>query len=154
MAELLKITVDNGSVKRVEGRLKQVSRFPDLTRKAMMQWGKVLEREMISSLHTANVKPWGGGKLSLFKDIQWRQRPKGDIGRLFMPLHGVYLDSMNPHHVALKPGRLITKWARQRMKGRIPKVIYVRKRPFIKRGYNSAKTKLGPIIKQHLRRTE
>ena len=50
------------------------------------------------------------------------------------------LDSMRPHWVALKRGRLITQWARDRglidpKTGKLPRAIKVHKHPYINRGF-------------------
>ena len=50
-----------------------------------------------------------------------------------IPKAGIFLDRMGPHWVALKKGRTITRWAKQR--GIKAKSIKVHPHPFITAGY-------------------
>ena len=61
-----------------------------------------------------------------------RKIKKGQYG-IFMPRYGVFLDSMKTHAIALKKGRLITKWARQ--KGIMGKFMTVRAHPYLDVGF-------------------
>ncbi len=54
---------------------------------------------------------------------------------IFIPRKGVMLDGMRPHIVALKRGRIITQWARE--KGIKGKAIRVHPHPFIEAGWRS-----------------
>ncbi len=63
----------------------------------------------------ANIKPWGRGKeRSIFKGGIFKRRMAENQYNIYMAKHGIYLDSMSPHWVALKRGREITRWALDR----------------------------------------
>jgi len=59
---------------------------------------------------------------------------------VWMPIEGIYLDRMSPHVVALKRGRLITEWARE--KGIKSRYITVKPHPFIDVGVKNSLRKL------------
>ena len=132
--------------------------------KVMMEWGKILERDMKASAMDAGIQPFTG---TLYDDgIQWRQRPKGKSGALFMRLYGIQLDSMEDHYVKLTTRRTrLLAWAKQanyevvRDKAKAvedgakyPIKIFVRKHPFIYAGWRRARPKLRPLLKQHVKR--
>lgn len=50
-----------------------------------------------------------------------------------MPLYGLAVDRMKPHWVSLKPGRKITRWAKE--KGISARAIKVHSHPYVNRGY-------------------
>lgn len=109
----------------------------------------------------AGIKHWGGGAKQLLGPNSTTRTKR--IGKnnyvIIMPIHGKFLDSMRPHTVWLKRGRLITKWARDRgIKGFVMKNlseqmgttergISVRPHPFIR----SATTALINITKSRHR---
>jgi hypothetical protein len=62
-----------------------------------------------------------------------------------MPIEGVWLDSMIPHHVSLKPGRKISQWARAR--GIKANVLFVRPHPFIDAGLRRGAVTRNKILK-------
>ncbi len=70
------------------------------------------------------------GKIS--KGIRARKLKRDTYG-IFIPIEGIYLDRMVPHWVALKRGRLITEWAKQR--GIVGRAIKVQAHPFVANGY-------------------
>ncbi len=70
------------------------------------------------------------GKIS--KGIRAKKLKKATYG-ITIPVEGIYLDRMAPHWVALKRGRLITEWARQR--GIVGRAIKVHAHPFIQVGF-------------------
>lgn len=137
-------------------------KLPLMTSKSMMKWGKILERDMKMSAKKADIKRYTGGLLDT--GIQWRQRPKGKIGRLFIRQYGVWLDSMKTHVVLVKPSRTrLLKWAKQannpiirKQAKNINKIghfpLVVRKHPYIRAGWNRSRPKLRPILKQELRK--
>jgi len=135
-------------------------RLPQLTSDTMMQWGKMLETSMKNSAKQAGIKSNTG---ELFgKGIEWRQRPRGKKGALFIRIQGVYLDSMRPHHVniirrrtrllawALQSNNIkIRQGAHQVQKGaRRAFPIFVKPKPFIHRGYKRARKRLKPMLKR------
>ena len=162
MVFVLTMRMRRSSIVSTSKMLKRLGRIPtNTTPSAMQEWGKILERDMKESARQAGLHPWGGSGLpSLFNNgIQWRQKPRGRIGRLFVVLHGVLIDgggTIQKHVVALKPGRTITKWAKDVL-GKQPRTtkpfdtLVVRSHPFIKNGYVRARPKLNLILKKHLR---
>jgi hypothetical protein len=67
-----------------------------------------------------------------------------------MPIEGVWLDSMRPHHVSLKPGRLITQWAEDR--GYNGRVIFVRPHPFVNDALRNARKRLPVEVRRGVRK--
>ncbi len=137
-------------------------RLPNMTSDTMMQWGKMLEKSMINSAKQAGIKKFTGGLFQ--KGIEWRQKPRGKKGELFIRLHGVYLDSMKPHFVNVKRSRTtLLSWALQannaKLQARAQQVkdrkiksfpIYVKQKPFIRRGYKRARGRLKPMLNRAL----
>ena len=136
------------------------TRLPQMIKKGMMRWGKILVRDMKLSARKANIKEFSGTLQEL--GIRWEQRVKGDTGYLFMRLYAVYLDSMAPHYVNItrRRSRLLV-WAKTarspniRRKARMVEkkelksfAIYVKPHPFIAQGYGKARPKLMPILKR------
>ena len=63
----------------------------------------------------ANIQPWGKGKeRSIFRGGIFKRKISETQYNIYMAKHGIYLDSMRPHWVALKRGREITRWALDR----------------------------------------
>lgn len=153
-----------GDIKKLDGYLNRIKRIPDLTREALYDWGKILERDMKSSAKIAHIRKFTGGLYS--KGIEWRQRPRGNIGRLFIRKYGLYLDSMKPHWVNITRRRTrLLLWGQQAdsdlirnasiliASGRLrKKAIFVRPHPFIRRGWQMARPKLRLMLNQHYRR--
>lgn len=146
---------------KVIGRIQR--NLPEMTPKAMMRWGKILEKDMKVSARNANIKKFTG---TLFgKGIRWKQRPRGKIGRLLIRNYGIALDSMKPHTVSISGRRTVfLKWAKQAYKTEISKnagkvgkkirsfPLKVKPHPFIRSGWKRARTKLRPIIKQETKK--
>jgi len=136
--------------------------IPSWNSKAMMKWGKTLERDMKNSAKLAGIQNSTGELLST--GIQYRQRPRGRVGRLFILQRGVYLDSMRPHFVNITRSRTrLLAWAsRSRNFGdEATKIrnnqlkshtIFVRPHPFIDRGYKRSRPKLKSFIKTQYER--
>ena len=70
------------------------------------------------------------GKIS--KGIRAKKLKRATYG-ITIPIEGIYLDRMAPHWVALKRGRLITQWAKQ--KGIVARAIKVHAHPFVQAGF-------------------
>ena len=110
----------------------------------------------------AGIRPHTGTLFS--HGIRWEQRPRGRIGKLFIRLYGVQLDSMDTHWVSVKKSRSrLLSWARQARRSSIRRRarlvdegkinsfgIFVRPKPFIRRGYMVARPKLTAIMKREL----
>lgn len=84
---------------------------------------------------------------------------------VFIPQKARYLDSMEPHYVALNRGRLITEWARRYFgtmvksgmskvsygsRGGIKGAIYVTPDPFIIKGLEKSKNRLNSILNKKI----
>jgi hypothetical protein len=107
------------------------------------------------------ITPFTG---NLFRNgIRWRQGKNTSYGGLFIPQYAVYLDSMRPHFVSIKPSRAtLMNWAMRaryagvRKQGRKAATglrhgkVFVRPHPFIRRGYNRARPKLTYTLKREL----
>ncbi len=89
---------------------------------------------------------WRG---KLLRDTRARKISKNVFG-LFMPSYGPMLDTMATHAVALKRGRLITQWAKD--KGITARFITVRKHPFIDKPFLKSSRKTKRIIRREIRR--
>ena len=152
MVEAITLRIDRKSISSVNGMLGRLGRIPDMASSAMQIWGKILERNMVMAASEAGLRHWGKGKLSLFRDIKWRQAKKGRIGRLFMPMHGVKLDTLPTRRVIVKRGTLLDKWVRDPTRiGRPMKHITVHRYPFIKRGYMLSRPHLNTLLKQKIK---
>jgi len=164
MALVIKINPANSlSLEVGIARLNRVHRnLPNLVKEGTRQWGTTLERDMKNSAARADIKAFTN---TLFTSgIQWRQRPNGNIGLLFIRLYGVLLDSMKPHFVNLTRSRTrLLAWALQaksaniRRKAsevsskRLDKIgIYVKPHPFINNGWNIGRPKLRPILNKQV----
>ena len=90
-------------------------------------------RFLIESAIRAGIKDWRSVLLKFGVGIEPRKIRKGTYG-IFMPLYGVFLDSMRPHLVALKRGRNITRWAQDNL-GRKGGLIEVSPHPYIDAGF-------------------
>jgi len=135
-------------------------RLPQMIRKGMMRWGKILARDMKLSARKANIKEFTGTMQTL--GIRWEQRVRSDTGYLFMRLYAVYLDSMAPHYVNITRRRTrLLAWAKLARRSTIRRkanlverrklksfAIYVRPHPFIAQGYRRARPKLRPVLKR------
>jgi len=139
--------------------------MPGLTREAMRDWGEILERELVASAKRAGIKSYTG---TLFNTgIEWRQRPKGNVGKLFMRQYGIWLDQMSPHWVTIKDTRsTLLNWARRASSNTIRlkaariiggttdnESLYVKPHPFIKQGLRRAQPKLDALLKNNIDKT-
>lgn len=135
-------------------------RLPQMVRKGMMRWGRILVRDMKLSARRAGIREFTGTLQTL--GIRWEQGVKSDTGYLFMRLYSIYLDSMVPHYVNVTRRRTrLLAWAKIarnpniRRKARMIEkrelksfAIYVKPHPFIARGYRKARPKLKPVLKR------
>jgi len=159
-ALILRINGDIASIRNIK-RLK--GQVPQMLSRTMYKWGKIYEKDTRASAVAANIKS-STGTLLKKKGIEWRQRPRGRIGKLFIRHYGIMLDSMRGHHVAIRRRRMtLLRWAlksdrfdksaRKILAGQMNnQLIYVRKHPFIQRGWRLARPKLMRMIKQDMNR--
>lgn len=164
MPRVIIITTSGDFMKAVATLNRIRRRLPVMTRKGMMRWGKILERDMKSSTKRAGIDSFTGTLQTT--GIRYEQRPRGNIGKLFIRQYGVFLDSMAPHFVNVTRRRTrLLLWARvarsDSIRGRarlleqraIQKfTLYVRPKPFIREGYRRARPKLGTIIRREVAR--
>lgn len=74
---------------------------------------------------------------------------------VFVPQHGIYLDSMKPHYVKLKRGRLIRLWAMQKGNEALKKIakregsIYVKPHPWMDAPLNHSLDSLPSILQRY-----
>lgn len=152
----------SGDLVRASSSLKRIrTKLPEMNSKAMMRWGKTLEKDMKVSAKEAGIKPSSG--LLFGKGIEYRQRPRGKVGKLFIANSGVRLDGMKPHWVNIQRGRSrLLNWAlksrnfkdeaRMISSGELKKFpIFVRPHPFIRSGWKRSRPKLTPILKQEMK---
>jgi len=155
-----------GSAQTAINTLKRVGKnMPEMPPKVMMRWGKILERDMKSAARAAGIKPFTGTLYE--KGIEYRQRPRGKVGMLFIRQYGVMLDSMKTHLVSVNRRRSrLLAWAEQAQKGSISSrarlvkggklkkfPIVVRAHPFIRAGWGRARRKLRPMLVQYTEQT-
>lgn len=132
--------------------------LPEMTREGMRRWGYSLVDSLKIEAKLAGIQPFTGDLFST--GIRWEQRPRGNIGHLFMRLYGIYLDSMRPHGVSIHRRRTrLLAWAGQAQNpiirknaGRVEReelknfYIWVKPHPFIAKGWNRARPKLRPFL--------
>ena len=119
---------DNGTFAYLRNLPKRVPIIGNRETWNLNQSGARLFKE---SAKRAGIKDWRRLLLSR-TGIQPRKIGKNRYG-IFIPLYGIFLDSMRPHFVSFKRGRLITRWAKQKgIKGR---GIMVKPHPFVNRGF-------------------
>ena len=161
MAKL--IQVDIRGVQDFRTSMKRVRKLPDMTSRAMYKWGKILERSMKQATHAAGIDDNTG--LLRDRGIEWRQRPKGKVGHLFIRSYGIMLDSMRTHGVNITQSRQgLLNWGLQARSSAIRKgaaavasgkrksyAIVVQRKPFIERGWKRARPLLNPIIREGTR---
>jgi len=155
---IIKTSGDLVTAVKTLGRVKK--RLPQMIRKGMRRWGKILTRDMKLSARKARIKDYSGTLQG--PGIRWEQSVHGDTGYLFMRLYAVFLDSMAPHYVNITRRRTrLLMWARRsrsstiRRKARLVGsrklksfAIYVKPHPFIAQGYARARPKLRPVMKR------
>ena len=158
------IKIDVKGLTRVKKLFRKLTLVPSKIPNAIRDIGYTYVRDLKNSAFNAGIRPFTGEIYG--SGIQWRQRPKGKVGSLFINNRYIMLDSMKPHWVALKPTRKrLLLWAQQAsddfisekatliLSGvKIPnRSIFVRPHPFIVRGMIRADKKIGPIINKHVK---
>lgn len=86
-----------------------------------------------SAKNVGQIKPWRNILMKFGVGINPKKIRKNTYA-IEIPSYGIKLDSMKPHHVSLKRGRNITKWAGDKL-GRKTGSVFVRKHPFINAGF-------------------
>lgn len=138
-------------------------RLPRMTITAMIRWGKILERDMKSSLREVTSHFKGTSEK---RGIRWEQGKRSRVGFLFMRREYLAIDHMRPHWVSVKRSRMILlAWAKQALipniRSRAIKVekrrlksfgVYVKPHPFINRGWSKSRPKLSPILNNMAKR--
>jgi len=133
--------------------------LPAMTSKVMLRWGKILERDMKTSLRNVTHRFKG---VSEKNGIRWEQGKRSSVGFLFMRREYLALDHMRPHWVSVKRSRTrLLAWAKQAKipnirrraemveRGKLKKFgIFVRPHPFIDIGWKRARPKLSPMLRK------
>jgi len=159
MVQVITISTSGDFIKadRILGRIKK--QLPAMTIRAMIKWGKILERDMKTSVRQASIDFRG---TSQQKGIEWRQGKKSYVGFLFMRQYLLALDHMKPHYVSVKRSRgALLSWAKQsksisiRRRAKMVEKrelksfgIFVKPHPFIDNGYRRSRPKLTPILRR------
>lgn len=149
---------------RVQRNLNKLAiEIPNWTSQSMYKWGKILEKDMVNSARKAEIGSFSGN-LYGGRSIEYRQRPRGKIGKLFISQYLIYLDSMRDHWVNVNRSRTtLLTWASKSIyfrkkasavrRGKLKKFgIFVTRHPFIQTGYRRALPKLTPYLREGLRR--
>lgn len=147
--------------------LKALERTPEAMNVVAGKYANVL-KESVKRKYLRNAKVRGASprtkSASQFKVISNKDKM---IHRVDIPRRSFFLDSMRPHYVALKRGRLVTKWTRRYFgskrisgkskihrgpRGGIKGALYVTPDPFIEEGVRLARTRINLIAKRELER--
>ena len=165
MVNALIIRVDMNSITHTMKIFNRIQKkLPELSKRGLFVWGKILEKDMKNSAKLAGIKPFTGTLYN--KGIEWRQAERGNVGKLFIRQYGIQLDSMKPHFVNITRRRTrLLAWALQSRSttlrkgaakvqaGKIRKVsLGVRPHPFIRRGWRRARPKLTTVLKIQIKK--
>ncbi len=147
MVIAVKVTIRNQQA--FDNINKIVLKMPDNIADAGHEFAKLVQRNLRLEL-TRNQTIW---RRKLWNNIQARKKSKFR-SEVFMAQEGVWLDRAKPHHVKLKRGRLIHRWAMQKGREHIQRIaqregsIYVRPHPFIDSAMARSFNRLRPILKR------
>lgn len=125
-------------------------KLPGNLGKAGFVFAKRVQRNMRAEL-TMQGLIWSR---RLWRGIQARRLSKY-MSVVAVPIHGIRLDSMDPHFVKLKRGRLIRRWALQKGNENVRRVamregsIFVRPHPWIDRPIAVSYRALPSIVKKY-----
>lgn len=148
-------------LKKVEKSVKSLNdKVPRATSTAMHQYGNKLVRNLKDSARLADIKSFAGDNGLYGKGIRWEQAPNGKIGTLYMAQHGIFLDSMHPHHLTVRKGRgTLLRWMKQARSSNLRKIaksiesgkrerygLYVKPHPFIQRGLRMSNKHLSRLL--------
>ncbi len=125
--------------------------IPEATARGSFELARFGAKQLKIQAMAAGIKPWGGGNRKLFSRQTRAKKAGKGVWQIVMPLHGKFLDSMRPHWVSLKRGRLITKWAKD--KGITAGSIFVRPHPFVASAVTVINQNAKRIIEKEINRT-
>ncbi len=103
----------------------------------------------------AGIRNWKGDLYSALRKQEDKPRKTSRFsGYVFMPIHGVYLDKMEPHFVPFKY-RKIRRWAFEKLglEAHFMKGVFVKPHPFILRAEGHIKTRLTKMVKKKIKKT-
>jgi len=165
MARTITIST-SGELKHSIRTLSRIHRnIPKNTKDVMCKWGNILVRDTKNSALDSGIKAFSG---TLYGNgIRWEQGKRSNVGYMFIRKYGIYLDSMKDHFVSVNRNRTrLLAWAKQSRssairtkankieKGKLKSFsIFVKKHPFISKGYNRARPKLLPLVKRSIKNT-
>ena len=135
--------IDKGGLKWLKTAPKKVAKYGDQGMKALAKKGTELIKD---AARQSGITEW---RNKMINPIRYSKIRKGEY-KIIIPETIARLDYMPGHYVALKPGRLITEWAKDRFgtrktsglsrvrygkRGGIKGAVYVIQRPFVNRGF-------------------
>lgn len=161
MSDVLTIKV-GGGVEKTLASLNRIRKFPEMTARALREWGMTLERDMKLTAKERGINPFTGTLYG--RGIRWSQKPNSLTGALYMQSSAILVSEMRPHYVNITRDRgTLLKWALQAKNANIrsaaariaakkqdKRSIYVVPHPFIRAGYDRARPKLPAIIRRNL----
>lgn len=135
-----------------------------LTREAMREFGEVFERSLKRHAKAAGIKNFTGSLQG--RGIRYEQRKEGDIGRIKMHQHAVFVDCMKPHYVNVYARRTrLLRWAAQAQSPALRSMaaqvqrgtrrsfkVYVRPHPYITKACQYALRRLPSISRKYAKR--
>jgi len=128
----LTIQVDDRKVRNMLSGFPRT--IPKHTNLALFNLARFGGRALKEEAKKVGLKHWGGGGKQLFSNQTRGKKVRDGVYITVMPRHGEILNVGN-YWQTLKPGRLVTKWARD--KGVIPNKtsvggsIFVKPKPFV-----------------------
>ena len=165
MVIVLRLT-SAGDIQKAANFLDRIHRkTPELTSKVMHKFGNLMVKNLKqAAMDRKDIKSFTG-ELFQGDGIRWEQRPRGKIGVLKIKQKYIYLDSMQPHWVAIKRSRTrLLAWAKQAQNAGLRKVandvssrkqnvgfVYVKPHPFIRTGWNRTRPRLRVMLHQEFR---
>ena len=111
--------------------------------------------------HKAKIRSWRGRFYSNFLRQQSNpMRIKDGHGVSVATVrrqginYAIALDRMKPHWINLRKGRIITKWAKEKLKADhfASGKVFVRKHPYINAANRVIGRKVNPIMRKHIKR--
>lgn len=132
--------------------LKRLKTLPTEIGNAGFKTTKLAQRLLRLNLSSKNLM-WKGRQGGLWERTRARRLSKFR-SIVFIPQYGLFLDSMTPHFVKLKRGRLIRRWAREKGEPHIQQIaqregsIFVKPHPWIDRPLDLAVKRGTRFIQQ------
>jgi len=128
-----------------------VKNFPEAIGEASNEFGLSLQKSLKREL-TSQGLLW---TRKLHSGVKWRSVGKHG-GQITMPMYGIFLDSMRTHHVKLKKGRKITRWAKDHGTSNqelaLEPSIRVSAHPWLQAPINRTIKRLPEILDRHAAR--